>query len=110
MMAGPAEPGHAFEFAAYRTLETLIGIGVWALVSTFLWPVTSLGTLKSATDKLLAVQQSILDGCRKAIAGDPSTGSLSDLQGQEAQLVTQVGTLIDAVAAETYEVREVRHS
>ena len=89
MMAGPAEPGHAFEFAAYRTLETLIGIGVWALVSTFLWPVTNLGTLKSATDKLLATHQKVLESCRQAIAGAPSAESLSGLQSQEAQLVTQ---------------------
>lgn len=110
MMAGPAEPGHAFEFAAYRTLETLIGIGVWALVSTFLWPVTNLSTLKSATDKLLATHQKVLESCRQAIAGAPSVGSLSGLQSQEAQLVTQVGSLIDVVATETYEVRGVRQS
>ena len=110
MMAGPAEPGHAFEFAAYRTLETLIGIGVWALVSTFLWPVTNLSTLKSATDKLLATHRKVLHDCQQAIAHAPSAGSLSGLQSQEAQLVTQVGSLIDVVAAETYEVRGVRQS
>jgi uncharacterized membrane protein YccC len=110
MMAGPTEDGHAFEFAAYRTLETLVGIGVWALVSTFLWPVTSLNTLKAATDKLLATHQQLLEQCRAAIRGDQSAGSLSALQTQEAQLVTQVGSLINAVAVETYEVREVRQS
>ena len=59
IMAGPSDPGHAFEFAAYRTLETLVGIGVWALVSAFLWPVTNLATLKSATDDLLATHQQL---------------------------------------------------
>jgi uncharacterized membrane protein YccC len=110
IMAGPAEPGHAFEFAAYRTLETLVGIGVWALVSAFLWPVTNLATLKSATDDLLATHQRMLQSYRSAIAGEGSDDSASALQSKEAQLVTRVGSLIDVVAAETYEVRAVRRS
>ncbi|MBW2629090.1 MAG: FUSC family protein [Deltaproteobacteria bacterium] len=110
IMAGPSAPGHAFEFASYRTLETLIGIGVWALISTFIWPVTNLGTLKSATDKLLATQQKVLEGCHQAVIGNSPANPLPSLQSQEAQLVTQVGSLIDVVAAETYEVRGVRNS
>lgn len=108
VMAGPSQPGHAFEFAAYRTLETLIGIGVWALVSLLLWPVTNLGALQSATDKLLATQQQVLDALRDVAAGGDSAGAPPALQEQEAQLVVQVGSLIDVVAAESYEVRGVR--
>jgi len=108
VMAGPAQPGHAFEFAAYRTLETLMGIGVWALVSIFLWPVTNRGALHAATDKLLATQQEILDAFRQAATGGESVGAPQALQEQESQLVGQVGSLIDVVAAETYEVRGVR--
>jgi len=108
VMAGPTQPGHAFEFASYRTLETLMGIGVWALVSIFLWPVTNRGALASATDQLLATQQKILDAFREvATSGDP-VGVPSALQEQEAQLVAKVGSLIDVVAVETYEVRGVR--
>lgn len=110
IMAGPSDPGHAFEFAAYRTLETLVGIGVWALVSAFLWPVTNLATLKSATDDLLATHQQLLESYRKVAIGEGSDGSASALQSKQAQLVTKVGSLIDVVAAETYEVRAVRRS
>ena len=108
VMAGPSQPGHAFEFAAYRTFETLIGIGVWALVSLFLWPVTNFGALQSAADKLLATQQQVLDALRDVAAGGDSAGAPPALQEQEAQLVVQVGSLIDVVAAESYEVRGVR--
>ena len=108
VMAGPSQPGHAFEFAAYRTLETLIGIGVWALVSLFLWPVTNRGALQSAADKLLATQQQVLDALRDVAAGGGSAGAPPALQEQEAQLVVEVGSLIDVVAAESYEVRGVR--
>ena len=74
VMAGPAQPGHAFEFAAYRTLETLMGIGVWALVSVFLWPVNNLGALHAATDQLLATQQKIIEAFRTAATGGESGG------------------------------------
>ncbi|MBW2630110.1 MAG: FUSC family protein, partial [Deltaproteobacteria bacterium] len=99
VMAGPAQPGHAFEFAAYRTLETLMGIGVWALVSIFLWP---------AMDELLATQQKILTAFRESATDGDSAGVPFALQEQEAQLVKQVGSFIDLVSAETYEVRGVR--
>ena len=108
VMAGPAQPGHAFEFAAYRTLETLMGIGVWALVSIFLWPVTNLGALHTATDKLLATQQQIIEAFRQAATDGESPGAPPALQEQESQLVGKVGSLIDVVAAETYKVRGVR--
>jgi uncharacterized membrane protein YccC len=108
VMAGPEQPGHAFEFAAYRTLETLMGIGVWAMVSVFLWPATNFGVLESATDKLLATQQKVLEAFREAATGNDLTGAPPALQEQESQLVGQVGSLIDVVAAETYEVRGVR--
>ena len=108
VMAGPEQPGHAFEFAAYRTLETLMGIGVWAMVSVFLWPATNFGVLESATDKLFATQQKVLQAFREAATGDDLTGASPSLQEQESQLLGQVGSLIDVVAAETYEVRGVR--
>jgi uncharacterized membrane protein YccC len=108
VMAGPAQPGHAFEFAAYRTLETLMGIGVWALVSIFLWPATNRGALQTAMDELLATQQKILTALRESATDGDSAGVPFALQEQEAQLVKQVGSLIDVVAAETYEVRGVR--
>ena len=105
VMAGPAQPGHAFEFAAYRTLETLMGIGVWALVSIFLWPATNRGALQTAMDELLATQQKILTAFRESATDGDSAGVPFALQEQEAQLVKQVGSLIDVVAAETFDVR-----
>ncbi|MFA9472912.1 MAG: FUSC family protein, partial [Deltaproteobacteria bacterium] len=74
VMAGPAQPGHAFEFAAYRTLETLMGIGVWALVSIFLWPATNRGALQTAMDELLATQQKILTAFRESATDGDSAG------------------------------------
>ena len=108
--AGPQQPGHAFEFAAYRTMETLIGIGVWAVISSLLWPVTNLGVLKSATDALLDVQRQIAQHGLELISRRDGTGSSPELLAQEAQLVAQVGSLINVAASETYEVRVVRRS
>jgi len=108
--AGPQEPGHAFEFAAYRTMETLIGIGVWAVISSLLWPVTNLGALKSATDALLDAQGQVAQHGFELLSHREVTGSPPELLAQEAQLVVEVGSLITAAASETYEVRIVRRS
>ena len=108
--AGPQQPGHAFEFAAYRTMETLIGIGVWAVISSLLWPVTNLGALKSATDALLDAQGQVTQHGFELISHRGATGSPPELLAQEAQLVAKVGSLINVAASETYEVRVVRRS
>jgi len=108
--AGPQQPGHAFEFAAYRTMETLIGIGVWAVISSLLWPVTNLGALKSATDALLDAQAQVTQHGLELISHRGATGSPPELLAQEAQLVAKVGSLINVAASETYEVRVVRRS
>jgi uncharacterized membrane protein YccC len=108
--AGPQQPGHAFEFAAYRTMETLIGIGVWAVISSLLWPVTNLGALKSATDALLDAQAQVTQHGLELISHRGATGSPPELLAQEAQLVAKVGSLINVAASETYEVRTVRRS
>ena len=108
--AGPQQPGHAFEFAAYRTMETLIGIGVWAVISSLLWPVTNLGVLKSATDALLDAQRQVAQHGFELLSHREGAGSPPALLAQEAQLVAKVGSLINVAASETYEVRIVRRS
>jgi len=35
--AGPGD-GNAFEFAAYRTMETIAGVAIWTVISVLLWP------------------------------------------------------------------------
>ena len=50
--AGP-QPGSAFHFAAYRTLETITGVVIWTVISVFLWPRTNVGTLVTVSQKLM---------------------------------------------------------
>ncbi|MBW2215533.1 MAG: FUSC family protein, partial [Deltaproteobacteria bacterium] len=61
-----------------------------------------------AMDELLATQQKILTAFRESATDGDSAGVPFALQEQEARLVGQVGSLIDVVSAETYEVRGVR--
>jgi uncharacterized membrane protein YccC len=35
--AGPGD-GDAFEYAAYRTMETIAGVAIWTVISVLLWP------------------------------------------------------------------------
>ncbi len=58
--AGPSSPTHAFEFAIYRTLDTLFGILIWTLISVFIWPRSNLGALEDLSRGLLDTQRLVM--------------------------------------------------
>ncbi len=107
--AGPASSEHAFEFAVFRTLETLIGIVIWTLVSVLIWPRTNRQGLKKVSHELLVTQEKLTRCYRNRIAGRDSGESLRSLRSQEGQLVGQLSQTIEAAGSESYEVHEVRH-
>jgi len=106
--AGPGSSEHAFEFAAYRTLETLVGILIWTLVSVFIWPRSNLGTLMNVSHELLTTQREFLRGYRDRMTGHGTDEALRSVRSREGKLVGQLGQTIAAAASESYEVHEVR--
>ena len=107
--AGPGSSAHAFEFAAYRSLETLMGILIWTVVSVFIWPRSNLATLMDVSHQLLATQQKFLCAYRDRTIGLGTGEALKSLRSREGKIVGQLGQTIAAAASESYKVREVRH-
>lgn len=103
VIVGPSEPGHVFLFAAYRTLETLIGIAIWTLISVFIWPVTNRGNLEQITRQLLDSEQAALSIFRANVRGE-NKGTEYQPEKSE-QLLAQLAQVSDAAGAESYEVR-----
>ena len=99
---------HVFEFGMYRTLETLIGIVIWTLVSVFIWPRSNQGALEGIGQSLLVNHQSFLHEYQACIMGFGSGETLTIDQSQHGKLLSQFEQTIGAAASESYEVREVR--
>jgi uncharacterized membrane protein YccC len=106
--AGPGK-GNAFEFAVYRTFETIVGVVIWTVVSVFLWPRSNRKTLVSVSRDLGDALEQLLDAYRKELLEQGTGDGLQDLRARAGKLAGQLGQTIGAAASESYEVREVRH-
>jgi uncharacterized membrane protein YccC len=106
--AGPGSSQYAFEFAVFRTLETMMGIAVWTLVSVFIWPRSNLGTLESVGRQLLETEGKLVGGLRDSIAAHDSAETMRPLRESAGKLETGLHQAIGSAASESYEVREVR--
>jgi uncharacterized membrane protein YccC len=99
----------AFHIAMERTLETALGILVYALVAALLWPQSSRGDLEHASRKLLAVQNQLYGSYRALMGGQGVAEDSRPLRMEEVQLVHQVGQALNAAETDSYIVWEVRH-
>jgi uncharacterized membrane protein YccC len=107
--AGPGSSEHAFEFAAYRSLETLAGILIWTLISVFIWPRSNLGTLMDVSRTLLKTQRKLVIAYRQQVIGHDTNKAFQSLRAREGKLVDQLEQTISAAASESYGVRQVHH-
>jgi uncharacterized membrane protein YccC len=107
--AGPGSSEHAFNFGIYRSLETLVGIVIWTLVSVFVWPRSNRGALEKISQSLLQNHQLFLHDYQACIMGSGSGEKLTIDRSQQGKLISQFEQTISAAASESYEVREVRH-
>jgi len=100
--------GNAFEFAAYRTFETIIGVLIWTGVSLFLWPRSNRKALVAESGELIDALGQLLGGYRDALLDHGTVEGLRDVRARAGKLVEQLEQTIGAAAAESHEVREVR--
>lgn len=107
--AGPGSSEHAFNFAASRVVETLLGIAVWALVSTFIWPQSNRGTLETISRQLLETQAKLVGELKETLIGSGRGEVRRFVRDSASKLEMALAKAIGAAAAESYEVREVRH-
>ena len=106
--AGPGE-GNAFEFAAYRTMETIVGVVIWTMIAVFLWPRSNRKTLVATGRELFDVLGQLLNGCRDALLERGTGEGLRDVRARAGKLVGELEQTIAAAASESHEVHEVRH-
>ena len=106
--AAPADPLRSFQIVVARVEETGMGILVYSLIATFLWPRSSRGDLEEASRSLAATQDRLFRTYRGLLAGQVSVEESRSLRMQEVQLVGQVGQALNAAETDSYAVWEVR--
>ena len=72
-----------FESAVFRTVETVMGVVVYTLISVFLWPQTSRGAIRKSSAGLAASLNDICRSGRDSLLGRQSPER--DFQGLQAQ-------------------------
>jgi len=108
---GGFNPINAFDTAMIRAQETGLGILVYTLITTLLWPTNSRVGFKGATRALVKAQHQLYLSCRAAIADCASEQGESDQNMQAVsarQALTQFGIMLEAALADSYGVRELR--
>jgi hypothetical protein len=114
---GPGSSEFAFTFAAFRALETAMGIALWAAMSTFIWPQTNIDELKKLGHEVIDSHRQLMRRYReKALEGkcedadaDGNGESQKQVRDRAGVFLTQLEQTINAAAVESYQVREVRH-
>ena len=97
------DPIHAFNTAVLRIQETGLGILVYSLISTFLWPNSTRGELNSSTCDLMMVQRKLYSSYLLAMTD--LSGNNGELRLQEIQLRNRFNQDLSAALTDTYEVR-----
>jgi uncharacterized membrane protein YccC len=102
--------GNMFESAVFRTVETVMGVVVYTLISVFIWPRTNLGALMKASVDLAAALNELYSAGRDRMLRQQATEA--NPKGPQAKVLQQLTGFTQALQAEgseSYEVSEVRH-
>ena len=106
MSAGP-DPVNAFDTAILRAQETGLGILVYSLLTSLLWPVSSRKDFFAVAGQLASGQRQFCQSGLKP-GNDSDGGQVQALKGQLLQAQTKFKELLDAAESDTQEVWEVR--
>lgn len=99
-----------FESAVFRTVETVMGVVVYTLISVFIWPQTNLGAIKKSSAELATTLGDIYNAGRDTMLGQQTAEvSFQGLQSKVVQQLAQFRKVLEAEGSESYEVSEVRH-
>ena len=101
-----------FEHVVFRVMETALGIGVYTLVTVFLWPQTNVGAIRKTSRELMQTQSAI---CRHGLEVMTAQVEVSagrekrdELHRQELEQLTRLSQVLVAEGSENYEIKEVR--
>ena len=107
-LAGGPIAVNAFDTVMLRAQETVLGIGVFMLVSVFVWPSSSRRAFEQAVAELVALQQQLFHGYLAMASGSPPTEQLKKLASQAAGTQARLADLLEAAELDSFEVWEVR--
>ncbi len=102
-----ASPADVFDRAQSRTVATVMGIIIYTLVTTFLWPQSNAGAIRKALGDLLSTQSARFNALRKRAEGSAAGDDLEALHLREVQQLTALGRALQAEGSESYAVREI---
>jgi len=108
--AGSGTSASAFQFAAFRTLETLMGIVVWTLISVFIWPRSNLIALKTVSKDLLENQTKLVGQVSASLQStdfnenETINSLLSSIRKSESDL----DEILKGAASENHDVAQLR--
>jgi uncharacterized membrane protein YccC len=105
--AGP-DPVNAFDIAMMRAQETGLGVLVYSIVASLLWPVRSGDQFRAAVGKLVNSQAALYKACRRLAREQVPPAETAKLVADMRQAHTRFQTLLEAAETDTYEVWEVR--
>jgi uncharacterized membrane protein YccC len=97
-----------FQAAVLRTLETGLGILVYALVSVLVWPQDSRAGLISSARELISVQRGLFGSYLALSRGEGSVADCLPERMRQQALLTGTGQALAAARTDSYEVWEVR--
>ena len=105
--AGPSPTG-GFYIAVYRSIETIMGIVVYTLISVFLWPRTNIGSIKKALSALLESQTKLFNEVYKVINGKNQLDHLKELVRLQVNQSVQFNKSITSEGSENVKVQELK--
>ena len=126
---GGTDPINAFNTAILRAQETGLGVLVYTLVTTLLWPNSSRAGFEAATKALVDVQHRLYSGYRQAMMGsgsvstpaksptEPKSDGAADMAtdpelraiaSQHDQCLAQFGAMLESALTDSYAVWELR--
>ena len=99
-----------FESAVFRTVETIMGVVVYTLISIFLWPRTNLGAIKQSSAALASALRDVCRAGRDTLVGERKPeASYAALQDAVVRRLAHFERALTAEGSESYEIGEVRH-
>ncbi len=105
--AGPV-PIRAFETAMMRAQETGLGVLVYTLIATLLWPRSDMGDFKAMTSNLISAHRRLCQAHLNQRCRETSPKEIQSLREQEIQDQREFDQLLQAVESESHEVWELR--
>ncbi len=100
---------NTFETALLRVEETGLGILVYGIVATYLWPTNAQAEFDAALRKLASTRLQLYRRYLALMRNPGDDAETAHLRAQGIQQQARVDQLLEGAIADTYEVWEVRH-